>query len=65
MRVKNANCKYLEALLTWERANEVLQKVTNAGHAVNRAALYAERCALLFAQSKYDVVRWNFIYSTD
>lgn len=40
-----------------------MEKLAKHGHQANKAALYGELCALLFAKSHYDEVRKGFIYS--
>ncbi len=54
LHVRNANCKYTEADTTWKDAQIFIEKLELHGHHVNKAALYSECCALLFAKSLYD-----------
>lgn len=54
LHVQNCNCKYKEARSTCGEAMAVIAKLDEKGMTVNRAMLYTEYCALLFAESEYD-----------
>ncbi len=54
--MRNANCRYVDAEHTWKQAKDLVGKLENLGHTINRALLYSEFCALLFAKSQYDDV---------
>ena len=57
LHVRNANCKYVEAEMTWHEAQALVYRLKDAGHTVNAATLYSECCTLHFAKSQYDLVR--------
>ncbi|BFZ18781.1 hypothetical protein BsWGS_21820 [Bradybaena similaris] len=50
---QNVNCQYKEAEETYNKALKICSALEGVGERVNKAVLYAERCALLFAQSRY------------
>ncbi|KAK3600300.1 hypothetical protein CHS0354_027144 [Potamilus streckersoni] len=52
--VQNANCQYKDADVTRKTAFQLLKKLSECGVNVNKAMLYTECCALLFAESQYD-----------
>ncbi|XP_060560053.1 amyloid protein-binding protein 2-like [Ruditapes philippinarum] len=54
LHVQNSNCKYQEAKATCKDALYVIEKIDEHGTSVNKATLYTEYCALLFAESQYD-----------
>ena len=56
LHVLNANCKYAEADATLKEAQVFVDKLESLGQSVNKAVLYSECCALLFAKSLYDEV---------
>lgn len=56
IHVRTANCRYTEAEAAWTEAHTFIGALTEAKRAVSLALLYAEYCALLFAQSLYDQV---------
>ncbi|XP_035242367.1 amyloid protein-binding protein 2 [Anguilla anguilla] len=59
LHVRNGNCKYHLGEDTFKVAEAYMAKLAERGCRVNRAALYGELCALLFAKSHYDeAYRW-------
>ncbi|XP_059146276.1 amyloid protein-binding protein 2-like [Physella acuta] len=50
---QNVNCQYKDAEETYNKALKICTDLEDRGHKVNKAVLYAEHCALLFAQSRY------------
>ncbi|XP_061637218.1 amyloid protein-binding protein 2 isoform X2 [Phyllopteryx taeniolatus] len=59
LHVRNGNCKYHLAEETFKLAQSHMEKLAKHGHEANKAALYGEFCALLFAKSHYDeAYRW-------
>ncbi|KAL3856914.1 hypothetical protein ACJMK2_011620 [Sinanodonta woodiana] len=52
--VQNANCEYQDAEVTREAAFQLLEKLREHGINVNKAMLFSECCALLFAKSQFD-----------
>uniref|UniRef100_A0A3B4ADZ9 Uncharacterized protein n=1 Tax=Periophthalmus magnuspinnatus TaxID=409849 RepID=A0A3B4ADZ9_9GOBI len=59
LHVRNGNCKYHLGEETFKLAQSFMDKLSTHGHQANRAALYGELCALLFAKSHYDeAYRW-------
>ncbi|KAL8576087.1 hypothetical protein ACOMHN_001437 [Nucella lapillus] len=52
--VQNANCRYKAATQTCTKTFAIVESLSAQGFTVNCAILYAEQCALLFAQSLYD-----------
>lgn len=60
LHVRNGNCKYHLGEETFKLAQSFMDKLSTHGHQANRAALYGELCALLFAKSHYDEVRRLF-----
>ncbi|KAK7459432.1 hypothetical protein BaRGS_00039000 [Batillaria attramentaria] len=54
LHVQNANCKYQAAKQTCAEAFSIVEDLAQRGISINRAILYSEQCALLFAQSLYD-----------
>ncbi|CAL1529171.1 unnamed protein product [Lymnaea stagnalis] len=50
---QNVNCQYKDAEETYNKALKICTELEGRGHKVNKAVLYAEHCALLFAQSRY------------
>lgn len=57
LHVRNGNCKYHLGEETFKLAQSYMDKLAKHGHRANKAALYGELCALLFAKSHYDEVR--------
>ena len=57
LHVRNGNCKYHLGEETVKLAQSYMDKLATHGHHANKAALYGELCALLFAKSHYDEVR--------
>lgn len=57
LHVRNGNCKYHLGEETFKLAQSYMDKLAKHGHEANKAALYGELCALLFAKSHYDEVR--------
>lgn len=57
LHVRNGNCKYHLGEETFKLAQSYMDKLAKHGHQANKAALYGELCALLFAKSHYDEVR--------
>ena len=56
--MRNCNCRYADAEETMRAAESWVARLEkDAGHMVNKATLYSEVCALLFAKSLYDEVR--------
>lgn len=55
--MRNGNCKYHLGEETFKQAQSYMDKLAKYGHQANKAALYGELCALLFAKSHYDEVR--------
>uniref|UniRef100_H2T0V3 Amyloid beta precursor protein (cytoplasmic tail) binding protein 2 n=1 Tax=Takifugu rubripes TaxID=31033 RepID=H2T0V3_TAKRU len=59
LHVRNGNCKYHLGEETFKLAQSYMEKLAKHGHQANKAALYGELCALLFAKSHYDeAYRW-------
>ncbi|KAG7279749.1 hypothetical protein CRUP_021365 [Coryphaenoides rupestris] len=59
LHVRNDNCKYHLGEETFKLAQSYMDKLAKHGHQANKAALYGELCALLFAKSHYDeAYRW-------
>ncbi|KAJ7990111.1 hypothetical protein DPEC_G00296930 [Dallia pectoralis] len=59
LHVRNGNCKYHLGEETFKLAQSYMDKLSQHGHRANKAALYGELCALLFAKSHYDeAYRW-------
>ncbi|KAI1893381.1 hypothetical protein AGOR_G00123150 [Albula goreensis] len=59
LHVRNGNCKYHLGEDTFKLAESYMEKLAKHGHQANKAALYGELCALLFAKSHYDeAYRW-------
>lgn len=56
--MRNGNCKYHLGEETFKLAQTYMDKLSKHGQQANRAALYGELCALLFAKSHYDEVSW-------
>lgn len=56
LHVRNGNCKYHLGEETFKLAKSYMDKLAKHGHEANKAALYGELCALLFAKSHYDEV---------
>uniref|UniRef100_A0A3P8Z056 Uncharacterized protein n=1 Tax=Esox lucius TaxID=8010 RepID=A0A3P8Z056_ESOLU len=56
LHVRNGNCKYHLGEETFKLAQAYMDKLAKHGHRANKAALYGELCALLFAKSHYDEV---------
>ncbi|ERE68606.1 amyloid protein-binding protein 2, partial [Cricetulus griseus] len=54
LHVRNGNCKYHLGEETFKLAQTYMDKLSKHGQQANRAALYGELCALLFAKSHYD-----------
>ncbi|CAB1348319.1 unnamed protein product [Coregonus sp. 'balchen'] len=54
LHVRNGNCKYHQGEETFKLAQSYMDKLAKHGHQANKAALYGELCALLFAKSHYD-----------
>lgn len=59
--MRNGNCKYHLGEETFKLAQTYMDKLSKHGQQANRAALYGELCALLFAKSHYDEVSWLFV----
>lgn len=57
--MRNGNCKYHLGEETFKLAQSYMDKLAKHGHQANKAALYGELCALLFAKSHYDEVSPN------
>lgn len=57
LHVRNGNCKYHLGEETFKLAQSYMDKLAKHGQQANKAALYGELCALLFAKSHYDEVR--------
>ncbi|KAL5016659.1 hypothetical protein ScPMuIL_006248 [Solemya velum] len=53
LHVQNANCKYKEADHTYKEALRICELAEQEAP-INKASLYTECCALLFAESQYD-----------
>lgn len=64
LHVRNGNCKYHLGEETFKLAQSYTDKLAKHGHQANKAALYGELCALLFAKSHYDEV-WMLETSGD
>lgn len=58
LHVRNGNCKYHLGEETFKQAQSYMDKLAKCGHQANKAALYGELCALLFAKSHYDEVKY-------
>ncbi|CAI9544322.1 unnamed protein product, partial [Staurois parvus] len=56
LHVRNGNCKYHLGEETFKLAQSYMDKLAKHGQHANKAALYGELCALLFAKSHYDEV---------
>lgn len=56
LHVRNGNCKYHLGEETFKLAQSYMDKLAKHGQQANKAALYGELCALLFAKSHYDEV---------
>lgn len=56
LHVRNGNCKYHLGEETVKLAQSYMDKLAKHGQQANKAALYGELCALLFAKSHYDEV---------
>lgn len=56
LHVRNGNCKYHLGEETFKLAQTYMDKLSKHGQQANKAALYGELCALLFAKSHYDEV---------
>lgn len=56
LHVRNGNCKYHLGEETFKLAQSYMEKLAKHGQQANKAALYGELCALLFAKSHYDEV---------
>lgn len=56
LHVRNGNCKYHLGEETFKLAQTYMDKLAKHGQQANKAALYGELCALLFAKSHYDEV---------
>lgn len=54
--MRNGNCKYHLGEETFKLAQSYMDKLAKHGQHANKAALYGELCALLFAKSHYDEV---------
>ena len=54
--MRNANCMYVEAEMTWHEALQYVARLEQHGVTVNRATLYSEYSTLLFARSQYEEV---------
>lgn len=54
LHVRNGNCKYHLGEETFKLAQTYMDKLSKHGQQANKAALYGELCALLFAKSHYD-----------
>ncbi|KAM6296581.1 amyloid protein-binding protein 2 [Aegotheles albertisi] len=54
LHVRNGNCKYHLGEETFKLAQSYMDKLAKHGQQANKAALYGELCALLFAKSHYD-----------
>ncbi|XP_074643126.1 amyloid protein-binding protein 2-like [Tubulanus polymorphus] len=54
MHVRNFNCKFSEADESYAEGIRFLNRLKDKGFTVNKANLYSERCAFLFAKSQYD-----------
>ena len=54
--MRNGNCKYHVGEETFKLAQTYMDKLSKHGQQANKAALYGELCALLFAKSHYDEV---------
>ncbi|KAL4224456.1 Amyloid protein-binding protein 2 [Mactra antiquata] len=54
LHVQNCNCKYQEAKISCTEAMDIISKIDEQGQVINKATLYTEYCALLFAESQYD-----------
>uniref|UniRef100_A0ACB8ECX5 Amyloid protein-binding protein 2 n=1 Tax=Sphaerodactylus townsendi TaxID=933632 RepID=A0ACB8ECX5_9SAUR len=54
LHVRNGNCKYHLGEETFKLAQSYMDKLAKHGQHANKAALYGELCALLFAKSHYD-----------
>ncbi|WAR03662.1 APBP2-like protein [Mya arenaria] len=54
LHVQNVNCQYQEAKSTCKMACSIIEEIGSKGAPANRATLYTECCALLFAESQYD-----------
>lgn len=68
LHVRNGNCKYHLGEETFKLAQSYMEKLAKHGHQANKAALYGELCALLFAKSHYDEVGptgndWTFLWA--
>lgn len=60
LHVQNANCKYKEADQTYKSALKICELAEQEAP-TNKASLYTECCALLFAESQYDEVCTDLI----
>lgn len=60
LHVRNGNCKYHLGEETFKLAQSYMDKLAKHGHQANKAALYGELCALLFAKSHYDEVCMSY-----
>lgn len=56
LHVENANCRYSKAKRVCTEAFSLAERLAQKGISFNRAVLYSEHSALLFAQSLYDEV---------
>ncbi|XP_025090996.1 amyloid protein-binding protein 2-like isoform X2 [Pomacea canaliculata] len=54
LHVENANCRYSKAKRVCTEAFSLAERLAQKGISFNRAVLYSEHSALLFAQSLYD-----------
>ncbi|XP_075445734.1 amyloid protein-binding protein 2 isoform X2 [Ascaphus truei] len=54
LHVRNGNCKYHLGEETFKLAQSYMDKLAKHRQHANKAALYGELCALLFAKSHYD-----------
>lgn len=59
LHVRNGNCKYHLGEETFKLAQSYMDKLAKHGQQANKAALYGELCALLFAKSHYDEVSFG------
>ena len=62
LHVRNCNCKYADAELSYNAAVSLADRLESHGHSVNKAVLYTERCSLLYSKSQYDEVRNSFFH---
>ncbi|XP_064234506.1 amyloid protein-binding protein 2 isoform X1 [Aotus nancymaae] len=61
LHVRNGNCKYHLGEETFKLAQTYMDKLSKHGQQANKAALYGELCALLFAKSHYDEISFLHI----